>query len=87
MAWRRLAAFVRDRDSELCAACAAEDPPTFCNSHLSVHHIVPIAAAWDSRLDPDNCITLCPFHHERAEDETISADYLRSLIADRIENE
>lgn len=80
MAWRRLALSIRDRDNELCVACAHEDPPIFCNSHLSVHHIEPLSIAWDKRLDPDNCITLCPYHHERAEDGTISAETLRSFL-------
>lgn len=48
--------------------------------HLEVHHIVPIADAWDDRLNDDNLITLCREHHEMAEQGKIDKGVLR-LIA------
>ena len=42
------------------------------NSDLSVHHIVPLKVDYDRRLDNDNLITLCRYHHEAAERGYIS---------------
>ncbi len=41
---------------------------------------MPIADAWDDRLNDDNLITLCREHHEMAEQGKIDRDALR-LIA------
>lgn len=81
-AWRRLRDFVRERDGNLCVACLHEDPPRYEWLRLSVHHIVPIAEDWDARLDEDNCITLCPYHHERAECGDISRSKLFEWISE-----
>jgi len=45
-----------------------------------VHHIEPIANAWDKRLEDDNLISLCRYHHELAEKGTIPAKELKSII-------
>ena len=38
---------------------------------LEVHHIVPIEEDYSKRLDETNLITLCRYHHELAEKNTI----------------
>ena len=53
-----------------------------CSDGLSVHHIIPLAADFDKRLDDDNLITLCRYHHEQAERGTIPVARLRRLAAD-----
>ena len=67
------------RDKYLCRACFAQLPGTLKRlntSDLSVHHIVPLAVDFEKRLDDDNLITLCHFHHEMAESGEIKAQEL-----------
>ena len=66
-AWQRLANHVRDRDDNLCQACLRETPAMYTTQGLSVHHIEKLQTNYDLRLDAANCITLCAYHHERAE--------------------
>lgn len=68
---------IRERDRWLCAACAHAEPPRYVSARLSVHHIDPVADAWESRLDPANLVTLCPSCHEAAERGDIPRRLLR----------
>ena len=54
---------------------------------LSVHHIEPIATAWDRRLDDDNLITLCRKHHDMAEGGMISSAELLKIAREQSERE
>ena len=77
--WRRMAALILERDYHCCRMCAKAG---IINSReLSVHHITPIAADYDRRLDEDNLITLCRFHHEQAERGNIKAQELRRILS------
>lgn len=64
-AWKRKAAAILERDYHCCRVCARGG--IICTQGLSVHHIIPLAVDYDRRLDDDNLITLCRYHHERAE--------------------
>ncbi len=75
-AWKRRREQVANRDLHLCRVCLAEG---HYNTDIQVHHIIPLAIDFGKRLDPDNCISVCGYHHERAEAGEISADYLRAL--------
>lgn len=46
---------------------------------LSAHHIIPLAEDYDRRLDDDNLITLCSYHHELAERGVIPRPLLLEL--------
>ena len=46
---------------------------------LSVHHIEPLDERFDLRLEDENLITCCPWHHKMAEDGDIPRDYLHEL--------
>ncbi|MGN1416254.1 MAG: HNH endonuclease [Oscillospiraceae bacterium] len=61
----------------MCRVCLENG--IYCSGDLSVHHITPIASDYSKRLDDDNLITLCSYHHEAAEKGEISAEHLRSL--------
>lgn len=81
--WTAKSAEIRDRDGQLCQACLREYPGTmrqYNSKGISVHHIIPLAKAWEKRLDDDNLITLCGLHHEMAECGEIRADELRDMI-------
>lgn len=69
-AWKEKREDVKSRDGYCCQLCVRGlyDPDRkYETDDLSVHHIIPIAENWDSRLDDDNLITLCRKHHELAE--------------------
>lgn len=79
-AWQRLAAWTKERDRHLCLACLHDEVPRITTVGLSSHHITPIRADWELRLDPGNVITLCPYHHELAESGELPADRLRVWV-------
>lgn len=76
--WKCKRKHIMQRDLYLCRVCLAEKRVN--NQQLSVHHIAPLRTAPELALEDSNLITLCSRHHEQAEDGTLSAEYLRSLI-------
>lgn len=78
--WRKKSAAILDRDYHCCRVCYAGGK--VCTADLSVHHITPLAVDFDRRLDEDNLITLCRYHHEQAERGAIKAAYLRKLACE-----
>ena len=48
-----------------------------------MHHIIPLEEDYNKRLDSDNLITLCRYHHELAEKGEISREELQEIIADK----
>lgn len=81
-AWRRAAERIRQRDHNCCRVCLGAGVIE-CRD-LSVHHIVPIAADYGRRLDDGNLITLCRYHHERAENGQISRRELLNIASEPI---
>lgn len=63
--WKRAAKMIMERDRYCCRMCLLNGILKNCG--LSVHHIVPLAEDFEKRLEPDNLITLCRYHHEQAE--------------------
>ena len=82
--WTNKSLEVRQRDRYLCRVCEANLYNTiqqFNYNELDVHHIIPINEDYDKRLDNDNLISLCRYHHKMAEDNKISREELISLIS------
>ena len=82
--WRKKAENIKKRDFYMCRVCREKQYNTMLQYNtyrLSVHHIVPISEDYDRRLDDDNLITLCAYHHELAENGRIPRAYLRDLAA------
>jgi 5-methylcytosine-specific restriction endonuclease McrA len=73
-AWQQKRNEIRTRDLQLCRNCQKNGKYVF--NGLSVHHIRPIAKAWNSRLENSNLITLCAACHSMAEDGKISVNTL-----------
>ena len=46
-----------------------------------MHHIIPIEENYDKRLDENNLITLCRYHHEMAESGEIPREELQEIVA------
>lgn len=79
--WKAKRKEILERDKGLCVVCRLG---IGCEPDLipadSVHHIIPLADDLDRRLDDDNLISLCAYHHEVAErGEIPAADLLRAI--------
>lgn len=83
-AWTNKSIEIRQRDRYLCKVCEADLYNTIrqynCDK-LEVHHIVPINEDYNKRLDNDNLITLCNYHHKLAEAGAIPREVLQDLIS------
>ena len=83
-AWTKKSIEIRQRDRYLCRVCEANLYNTinqFNFNKLEVHHIIPIHEDYNKRLDNDNLITLCNYHHKLAEDNSIPRDLLQEIIS------
>ena len=81
--WTNKSIEIRQRDRYLCRVCEANLYNTiqqFNFNDLDVHHIIPINEDYNKRLDNDNLITLCRYHHKMAEDGKIPREELYRLI-------
>lgn len=79
--WQRKREHIRRRDGYMCRLCAIGygGKPIKYDPKVSVHHIEPLAEAWEKRLDDDNLICLCSYHHGQAENGGIDKDLLKKL--------
>lgn len=74
--WRNKREYIARRDLYLCRVCLSEGR---YNTNIYVHHIVPLAVDFSLRLDDENLISVCGYHHEQAEAGKIPAESLRKL--------
>ena len=83
--WQRKRKEILDRDKHLCRVCLASTHPIgerpINTDNIQVHHIEPIVRAWKKRLDDDNLICLCPYHHYMADHGDITVEELRILAS------
>ena len=81
--WTDKSIEIRQRDKYLCQVCMANLYNTvqqFNFKQLDVHHIIPINEDYNKRLDNDNLISLCRYHHKMADDGNIPKEVLTELI-------
>lgn len=69
---------IKKRDKYLCQVCLKDNVYNY--DDLQVHHIIPIDKNYDLKLDENNLITLCSYHHKQAEQNKITKEYLYKLI-------
>lgn len=82
--WTNKAKEIRNRDYNLCQICIRDKYNTirrYNYDKLEVHHIVPISEDFSKRLDNDNLITLCAYHHKMADNNEISREELLSYVS------
>lgn len=82
-AWQEKREQIKERDKYMCQICKTGKYHTdkkYNVEGLSVHHIEPLLYNFDKRLDDDNLITLCSYHHELAEKGRIPSNELKELI-------
>lgn len=82
-AWQRKRNNIKDRDKGLCQVCIRKLYNTlkqYNYKDIEVHHITPLREEYELRLDENNLISLCKYHHELAEKGEIPRELLRSMI-------
>lgn len=85
-AWQRKRDYIKDRDKGLCQVCIRKLYNTIKQYNyidIEVHHIEPLRESYDLRLEEDNLISLCKYHHELAEKGEIPKDILKDMIKDK----
>jgi len=85
-AWQHKREEIRQRDSNLCQICIRKLYDTlnqYTYNDLSVHHAVSLQDDYNKRLDNDNLLTLCDFHHERAESGQIAYKSINEIIIEQ----
>ena len=82
--WSEKSKSIRARDKYLCQVCITGKYQTnyrYTYKDLEVHHIIPLSEDYSKRLDSDNLITLCRYHHELAETGQIPREELQEIVA------
>lgn len=88
-AWTNKSIEIRQRDRYLCQVCLRNlyNTLSFLNyKTVEVHHITPIEEDYDRRLDNDNLISLCSYHHKMADKGQIPREELYGIVKE-IEND
>ncbi len=81
--WQNKRDEIKKRDLYLCQICIREIYNTvikYNSKELSVHHNIPIKEDYDKRLDNNNLITVCNYHHELCEKGEISREQVQEII-------
>lgn len=86
-AWQSKRKQIReDRDKHMCQVCIRELYNTqykYNFDNIQVHHIHSIAEDYSKRLDDDNLIALCSYHHAIAERGEITRDELLKIVIEQ----
>ena len=88
--WTNKSKEIRERDKYLCRVCINDLYNTinqYNYKKLEVHHIVPIEEDYNKRLDNNNLITLCSYHHKMADSGEIPREELIDMIPPTKEEE
>lgn len=82
-AWRNKRREIVNRDRALCQLCIRNMYELFhtkiLNQDVQVHHIIPINEDYERRLDNENLICLCTYHHHMAEHDQVDRQTLIEL--------
>lgn len=82
-AWKKKSEEIRERDNYLCQVCIRKLFNTlnqYTYNDLGVHHAVPLEQDFDKRLDNNNLLTICSYHHELAESGKIPLGVILKII-------
>ena len=84
--WQRKREEIKERDLYLCQICIRELYNTinkYNTEELEVHHNIPINEDYNKRLDNDNLLTVCHYHHEMCEKKEISREEVQQIISEQ----
>lgn len=88
--WQRKRDEIKIRDRFLCQVCLRNLYHTinFINHKaVEVHHITTIQEDYNRRLDNDNLISLCSYHHKMADKGEIPKEELYKIVEEIQDNE
>ena len=83
--WTAKSIEIRQRDRYLCQVCLRNLYNTLDSLNyktVEVHHITPICEDYNRRLDNDNLISLCSYHHKMADKGQIPREELYRIVAE-----
>lgn len=81
--WQKKREEIKKRDLYLCQICKRELYNTkikYNTEDLEVHHNTPVNKDYNKRLDNDNLLTVCHYHHELCESGEIPQEEVQSII-------
>lgn len=81
--WQRKRDEIKTRDRYLCQLCLRNlyNTLNMVNfKNIEVHHITSIQEDYNRRLDNDNLISLCGYHHKMAEKGQIPKEELYKIV-------
>lgn len=82
--WKKKRRNILSRDKGLCQLCVRNLYDTIGRPYnhklIEVHHIEPINENYDLRLEDNNLICLCTYHHKRADKGEIPREELKDLV-------
>lgn len=81
--WQKKREEIKKRDLRLCQICIRElyNTKTKYNTEdLEVHHNTPINEDYNKRLNNDNLLTVCHYHHELCENGKIPREEVQQII-------
>lgn len=84
--WRIKREYIRKRDKQLCQICFRNLYNTvyqYTFDGLSVHHAIPLSEDFTKRLDNNNLITVCQYHHEMCESGEIPREEVLRIIQEQ----
>ena len=81
--WQKKREEIKKRDLYLCQICVRDLYNTvtkYNTKDLSVHHNISINEDYNKRLDNDNLLTVCDYHHEMCESGEIPREEVQTII-------
>lgn len=85
--WKRKRDQIKERDHYLCQICIRELYNTiriFNPEALEVHHCEKLRDNFDKRLDDDNLLTVCEYHHKKCDSGEIPQDVVKKIILEQL---
>lgn len=84
--WQKKREEIKERDLYLCQICIRELYNTvtkYNTEELEVHHNTPINEDYNKRLENDNLLTVCHYHHEMCENGDITREEVQKIIREQ----
>ena len=81
--WQKKREEIQKRDLYLCQICIRELYNTvtkYNTEELSVHHNTPINEDYNKRLDNNNLLTVCDYHHKMCDRGEIARKEVQKII-------
>ena len=85
-AWNNKREEIKQRDKYLCQVCIRNLYNTlqqFNYDGLEVHHAEKLNDAYEKRMDNDNLLTLCVYHHRMADRGEIPIGDIKDIIREQ----